>query len=180
MDPIRVALGLASPAGARARLSIFIFHRVLAAPDLLFPEEPDAARFDQMLGWIASWFNVLPLDEAVRLRSEGRLPPRAAAITFDDGYADNWSVAVPLLLRHNLNATFFIATGFLDGGCMWNDRVIATARGCALSELDLGRLGLGSWPMDSIEASRRAIDAIIGKLKYMEGSRRDELSVAMC
>lgn len=180
MDPIKAALGLASPAGARARLSIFIFHRVLAEPDPLFPGEPDAKRFDEILGWIASWFNVLPLDEAVRLRHEDRLPARAASITFDDGYADNWSIALPLLRRRGLSATFFIATGFLDGGCMWNDKVIAGVRGCTAPTLDLGGVGLGPWPMDSIDARRQAIEAILGKLKYEEAAKRDRISTEIC
>jgi peptidoglycan/xylan/chitin deacetylase (PgdA/CDA1 family) len=35
-------------------------------------------------------------------------------ITFDDGYRDNYEIAFPLLRRHRLSATFFLATGFLD------------------------------------------------------------------
>ncbi len=167
MGALTTALGLASPAGKRARLSILIFHRVLPAPDPLFPGEPDAARFDQMLEWVTSWFNVLPLDEAVRRRAEGTLPARAAAITFDDGYADNCVVALPILRRHGITATFFIATGFLDGGSMWNDRIIAAVRGCSRPELDLASLGLGIHPLGTIQARREAIDALIGKIKYL-------------
>ena len=174
MGALTTALGLASPAGKRARLSILIFHRVLPAPDPLFPGEPDAARFDEMLEWLTSWFNVLPLDEAVRRRAEGTLPARAAAITFDDGYADNCLVALPILQRHGITATFFIATGFLDGGSMWNDRIIAAVRGCSRPELDLASLGLGVHPLGTIQARREAIDALIGKVKYLDGSRRDE------
>jgi peptidoglycan/xylan/chitin deacetylase (PgdA/CDA1 family) len=51
-------------------------------------------------------------------------------ITFDDGYADKHDVAMPILQRHGLCATFFIATGFLNGGCMWNDTIIETVRAC--------------------------------------------------
>jgi peptidoglycan/xylan/chitin deacetylase (PgdA/CDA1 family) len=39
-----------------------------------------------------------------------------ACITFDDGHADNFHIALPILQGHGLPATFFIATGFLDGG----------------------------------------------------------------
>ena len=133
----RQLLWLMSPAGRRARLSVLIFHRVLPQIDPLFPEEVDAQRFEQICGWLRSWFNVLPLDEAVLRLTDGALPERALAITFDDGYADNHNVALPILQRHGLVATFFIATGFLDGGRMWNDSVIESVRRTAQQEFDL-------------------------------------------
>lgn len=117
-----------SPAGPKGRLSVLIFHRVLPEPDPLFADEMHAQRFDEMCGWIKRWFNVLPLDQAVNHLKSGTLPARAACITFDDGYADNFHVAMPILQRHALTATFFIATGFLDGGRMWNDTIIETVR----------------------------------------------------
>ena len=111
---IRTAAHLLSPGGARARLSVLIFHRVFAQPDPLAPSEPDLPRFEHLLRWVSRWFQVLPLDEAVARLAAGTLPPRAAAITFDDGYADNAEVALPALQRAGLPATFFIATGFHD------------------------------------------------------------------
>ncbi len=166
-------MGLLSPSGRRARLAILIFHRVLPSRDSLFPGEPDAARFSELLGWIASWFNVIPLDEAVRHLGEGTLPARAAAITFDDGYADNHSVALPILRRHGLSATFFIATGFLDGGCMWNDRIIAALRHCTRSMLDLDAIGFGRHALSSVVERRRAIDVLLDRAKYLPIAERD-------
>ena len=166
----RPLLSLLSPASARARLSVLIFHRVLAEPDPLFPDEMDARRFDAMCGWLKAWFNVLPLDEAVRALREGRLPARACAITFDDGYADNLHIAAPILKRHGLTATFFIATGFLDGGRMWNDTVIESIRACRQPVLTLD--GFGQFALDTTAARRSAIAALIGQLKYLPVAER--------
>jgi peptidoglycan/xylan/chitin deacetylase (PgdA/CDA1 family) len=170
----RTAFALASPGGRRGRLSVLIFHRVLARPDPLFPDEMHAERFDALCGWVRRWFNVLPLDEAVRLRAAGRLPPRALSISFDDGYADNHDVAMPILLRHGLSATFFISTGYLDGGRMWNDSVIEALRSTALERLDLQPLGmgLGGYGLDSLAARREAIHAILSVVKYLEPAHR--------
>ena len=106
-------------------------------PDSLYPDEPDARRFTEILDWAANWFNVLPLPEAVERLRAGSLPDRAAAITFDDGYADNCVVALPILRQHGMHATFFVATAFMDGGRMFNDTVIEAVRRVATSEFDL-------------------------------------------
>jgi peptidoglycan/xylan/chitin deacetylase (PgdA/CDA1 family) len=175
---LRSLFALRSPAGRRGRLTILIFHRVLARPDPLFPEEVDAARFDTVCGWLADWFNVLPLgDAAVRLK-EGRLPARAAAITFDDGYADNHDVALPILKRHALPATFFIASGFLDGGRMFNDSVIEAVRRASTPALDLRDLDLGlgaELPIAHAGERRVAIERLLGVVKYLPLVRRDSV-----
>src|SRR5436305_15020348 len=90
---------LLSPGGPRGRLSIMIFHRVLPAPDPLRPSEPDAARFEAEMRNVARWFNVVALGRAVQGLKDGSLPARALAVTFDDGYADNHDVALPILRR---------------------------------------------------------------------------------
>ena len=176
MNLLRSAFSLTSPSGKNGRLSIFIFHRVLPQPDLLFPDELDATRFNEVMGWIKPLFNVLPLDAAVNALKTGKLPPRAAAITFDDGYADNHDVALPILLKHELPATFFIATGFLDGGRMWNDTVIESIRACPADRLDLTELGLGAHLVNSALEKRTAITAIIGQIKYLPMGERLELT----
>ena len=173
---MKFLLSMRSPDGPKARLSVFIFHRVLPEPDALFPEEIHARRFDELCGWLAAWFNVLPLDHAVARLQAGTLPARAACITFDDGYADNYSVAMPILQRHGLTATFFIATGFLDGGRMWNDTIIETVRRCQSDVLDLSELGLGSHPLGGIAAQQAAIGSLIGQIKYQPVEERLNLT----
>ncbi len=173
---IRWILNALSPAGARGRLTVLIFHRVLAAPDPLFPGEVYASRFETQMQWIKAWFNVLPLGEAVERLRSGSLPARAAAITFDDGYADNCTVALPILRRAGLSATFFIATGYLDGGRMWNDTVIDVFRRAKGQELDLSPLNLGLYPIGSLEDRQRGLAQVLGKLKYLNPGVRERLA----
>jgi len=163
---------LFSPAGERARLSILIFHRVLATSDPLFPEEPDAKRFDQLLEWIQSWFNVIRLDEGVKRLRAASLPERAAAITFDDGYADNFRVALPILKARGLPATFFVATGYLNGGRMWNDTIIESVRRTKASRWDLSGQGLSAFELTTNVQKRIAINAIIRWAKYLPDEAR--------
>jgi peptidoglycan/xylan/chitin deacetylase (PgdA/CDA1 family) len=119
----------------RRKLSILIYHQVLADYDPMRPDEMDAATFEKHMSWLKDNFTVLTLGDAVKQLKQGNLPANAAVVTFDDGYENNASVALPILQKFNLPATFFIASDFLNGGAMWNDKVIETVR---------------HWPGDSI------------------------------
>ena len=164
---------------ARARLSILIFHRVLAQPDPLFPDEVDALRFDAQLALLQQCFTIIPLAQGVQALRDNCLPPRAACITFDDGYADNAEIALPILQRHGVHATFFVASGFLDGGRMWNDTVIELVRR-APAQLDLRAAGHGLFTLDTIAQRRAAIGALLGELKYVPLDERAERIAALC
>ena len=171
----RLIFNMLSPAGPSARLSILILHRVLPRPDPLFPGEPDAERFRVQMQWVKSWFNVLALPEAIERLRSGTLPARAAAITFDDGYADNYTVALPILQQLGLPATFFIAVGYLDGGTMWNDTVIEVVRHAAGPQLDLCEFKLGRFSLNTIDERRESVAQLLGKLKYLEPAARSAL-----
>ncbi len=168
-----------SPGGRRGRLAVMIYHRVLAEPDPLFPGEPDATRFDAQLSLLKRWFNVLPLPDAIRGLREGRLPARSLTITFDDGYADNCTVGLPILQRHGMRAAFFIATDYLDGGRMWNDTVIEAVRGCSLPALDFTDLGLGQHPSGTVDEKSRAIGSILNRLKYLPQDERETKAASL-
>jgi peptidoglycan/xylan/chitin deacetylase (PgdA/CDA1 family) len=162
------------PAGRAPGLSIVIFHRVTPEPDPLFPGEMDAARFNRLMALVARAFTVLPLERALALREAGQLPRRALAITFDDGYADNAEVALPILQRHGLVASFFVAAGFLDGGRMWNDSVIEIVRCSRLERADFTAFGLAPLPLRTLEQRRHAIDALVMKFKYLSLAQRQQ------
>lgn len=163
-----------SPAGPGARLSILIFHRVLEQPDPLFPGEATVQTFDMQMALLKSIFNVLPLPEAITRLKAGTLPARAAAITFDDGYADNYTHALPILQKHGLHATFFIATAYLNGGRMFNDTVIESIRRTPLLKLDLSDLDLGIHELGSFPAKAKAIGEILPKIKYLHPNKRED------
>ena len=170
MKPV---LNFLSPGGARGKLQVFIFHRVLAKPDSLLPGEPDAKQFDWMVRLIGRNFNVLPFGRAVSLLKSGSLPKAAACITFDDGYKDNFSVALPILQRHGLSATFFIATSFLGGGRMWNDDIIEAIRLLPNETVDLKEFGLDQHDLTTPTNRVNAIGTILGKLKYQPHGQRE-------
>jgi peptidoglycan/xylan/chitin deacetylase (PgdA/CDA1 family) len=163
----RNLMAMLSPSGSRARLSILIYHRVLAQPDPLFPGEVDAKLFDSHMRLLKSCFNIIPLGDAINGLRHGNLPPRAACVTFDDGYADNAEIALPILQKHRVHATFFVATGFLNGGRMWNDTVIELVRRTTAKQIDLRPIGLELFETCTLQERQYAIQVLLSKLKYL-------------
>jgi peptidoglycan/xylan/chitin deacetylase (PgdA/CDA1 family) len=164
---------LTTLASQGSTLTVLYHHRVFAQQDPMMPGEPTAEFFDRMLGWLQSQFNVLPLHEAVRRLANGTLPPAAAAITFDDGYRDNLEVAAPLLQRRGLPATFFVASGFLDGGIMFNDVVIECMRRSPLDSVAVPELGLHSLPLRNWAERSQAAGAVLNAVKYLPAGDRE-------
>jgi peptidoglycan/xylan/chitin deacetylase (PgdA/CDA1 family) len=153
-------------------LSILIYHRVLESPDFMQPSEPDVKAFSWQMQLVAEHFNVLGLQEAVERMRCGTLPERALCITFDDGYADNATLAQPILESLGLPATVFVATQFLNGGRMWNDTVIETVRSLAQAELDLSGFGLQTYSLRTNDLKRQSARAILGGIKHLTPQKR--------
>lgn len=150
----------------RNRLLILSYHRVFPEIDPLFPDETTARDFELHLRVLQKFFRVFTLSKALSLLDENALPARSVVITFDDGYADNATEALPLLSRYGLQATFFIATKFIAGDLMWNDKIIESIRNCGSSKLDLESLGLGKFDLTDSVSRRHAIDTLLKKLKH--------------
>ena len=155
-------------------LSILIYRRVVATPDPLFPETVDALRLAQHVRLLQRWFRVLPLAQAARRLRERCLPSRAACITFDGGYAEHATVALPLLQRAGVPATFFVASGYLDGGYSWDDAVIELVRNAPGARLNLSRAGFGSYDIGCLQRRRAVIDMLLAALATLPPLERLE------
>ncbi len=76
--------------------------------------------FAEQVDWLRANARVVPLDEVADLLAGGRpLPDRAVVLTFDDGFADFYTDAAPILRRANLPATVFLTTGFCGRTNRW-------------------------------------------------------------
>lgn len=79
------------------------------------------------------------------LRDGAPLSPRAVALTFDDGYLDNWVHAFPLLKKYGMKATIFVTTDFVDPTPACRPTLEDVWRG-DLRQNDLIWWGHASWP----------------------------------
>lgn len=119
---------------------IFLYHRVNDDNDPFLSGLP-VCNFAAQMEHIARNFPIVTLDQVCR----GEFPGGHSyyvAVTFDDGYRDNFLCAFPILKKFSIPATVFLATGSIDSGELpWYDQVRLafklTAR-CTLLMTDLG------------------------------------------
>ena len=160
---------------SKGKLSILIYHRVLPEFDPMYKGGTTADVFNAHMAMASKDFNVLSLPLALELMKKESLPRRSLCITFDDGYADNATVALPILERHKLTATFFISTGFLDGGRMWNDSIIEAVRYLEPGLVNLKALGLGTFNLKTWNDRIHCVEQVINTLKYLPQDERQKL-----
>lgn len=98
----------------RAPITVLFYHRV--ADEYPNPWTIGVAEFEAQLDYCRTEFEVIGLDEVQRRLSTRRSPRPAVAITFDDGYADNFRYALPALIRHRIPCTYFVSTGHIRSG----------------------------------------------------------------
>ena len=155
-----------SPAGPRARLTTFLFHKVPVTADPLTSSELDLPHFERILDFLTEHANIVPLGEASAALERGTLPERAVALTFDDGYHEWVDNVAPVLLRRKLPATFFVTTGQLSGTALWHERIIAAVRALPHSGVSLP-YGFGNYA-DLSQPGRREqlIEDLQRRLKY--------------
>jgi peptidoglycan/xylan/chitin deacetylase (PgdA/CDA1 family) len=109
-----------TPAGDLAPV-ILMYHSI-GRNRAQFTVTPEA--FEKQMAFLkSSGRECMKLSEfAERLRS-GTLPANAVAVTFDDGYEDNFSEALPILKRYSIPATIFISTAYIGKTFMISDGI---------------------------------------------------------
>lgn len=103
----------------RGGLGILMYHRFGAESNA---HKISADEFEAHLAYLKKHCRVLSLTEAVERLNDKTLPSNVVCITIDDGYADSFDIAFPLLKKFDLPATVYAVTDFLDGKCwLWTD-----------------------------------------------------------
>ena len=126
----------------RIRVPVLMYHYVSVPPEdadkyrLDLSVTPD--QFAAQLAWLREHdYETVSLDEVYAALTTGSpLPPRAVVLTFDDGYADAYQNAFPLLRTFEMTGTFFVVTEWLDlersGYLTWDQAREMAAAGMAI------------------------------------------------
>lgn len=165
-----------------SRLLVVGYHNV--APTWFWPDAPGRG-IDGLVAQVRALMRLAPvvrLSDALRDLAAGRpLPPRAVALTFDDGYRDNLTLAAPALARLGAPATFFLVPGFLDRtvDAWWEVLAWAVARGEGEAEVrghrivagDPHRPEVAAFAEDVKSAPRAVREAAVAELAERLGAR---------
>jgi peptidoglycan/xylan/chitin deacetylase (PgdA/CDA1 family) len=160
--------------GAKDCFSVLNYHRVMPndAQESELALTPEL--FEQQLIWLKRHFRVLPLPQAFKQTIEGKLPANCVVITVDDGFYDCHQYVFPLLLKHQLSATFFITTCGIESGSLWEDQ-IRTAVLYASHDIKTLRLFDREFSIITSTDKRYALQTITELVKYQPLSDRTQL-----
>jgi peptidoglycan/xylan/chitin deacetylase (PgdA/CDA1 family) len=103
-------------------IPILMYHSIAerAAPRFRQFVVPPAEFADQMAVLCDEGYSALTTTQLVDHLVMGEpLPPKPVVVTFDDGFADFSSAAMPILDRYGVTATLYVATDYLDGTSRW-------------------------------------------------------------
>lgn len=158
----------------RPGLLVLNYHRI-GKPDEspfdrgVFDGTPES--FDEQLGWLKRRFRVVSLGEALEcVRRPERLRWPLVLITFDDGYAESYRVAVPILRSHSLTAVFLLATSFIGSGRIpWWDQIAWMVRHSSQEQLILEYPKRACFPLPG--SREPVVQALLGY--YKDPATRD-------
>jgi peptidoglycan/xylan/chitin deacetylase (PgdA/CDA1 family) len=124
------AVGLSRRLGRQSRALILRYHSVASdegsAPPYIDPGlAVPVGAFERQMRFVRERYSPVSLDQILEALGRRRpLPPRAVAITFDDGYRDNYLYAFPVLKKYGIPAAFYITAGCVDSQhLLWTSRL---------------------------------------------------------
>jgi peptidoglycan/xylan/chitin deacetylase (PgdA/CDA1 family) len=145
------------------RFQVLTYHKV-SPDDHPFFEPTHPAVFEKQIRFLTECYRVLPLSELVERSRRGDIPEKAVAVTFDDGYRDNYVFAFPILKKYRVQATVFAATGVIGtGDTLWHDRVFDAFRFATAPNMKYA----------SPEVQHSALQRALDKAKTLYGPERD-------
>ncbi|MDQ7051475.1 MAG: polysaccharide deacetylase family protein [candidate division KSB1 bacterium] len=135
-----------------------------------------AEMFEQQMRWLKQYYTVLPLSEIVdAFRNRKPLPEYTAAVTFDDGFRNNFTVAFPIMVRHNIPATIFLTTDMIGqpGARLWTEHVDTIIFSANVRRLQVQMNGtLTEFDVSNQQAKIEASDRIRVFLKTLNPGER--------
>jgi peptidoglycan/xylan/chitin deacetylase (PgdA/CDA1 family) len=108
---------------AKMRIPILMYHSISSSSNRRFrPFAVTPEAFAAQMAYLhQQGYTTMTVTQAIQARNSASAhwPLRPVILTFDDGFADFWSAAMPILQQYALNATLYLVTGFIDRTSSW-------------------------------------------------------------
>jgi peptidoglycan/xylan/chitin deacetylase (PgdA/CDA1 family) len=151
---------------------ILTYHRVGNDGDAYVPAT-SVAGFERQMRCLREHFRPMSLTDLLGAAERREIPPRAVAVTFDDGYEDTFIHAFPIIRRYEIPVTVYLATGLIgQDGSMFNDRIGLAIRGTRCTEID-PLPGLGPLSLHTPQQRQTALQKILEAVKRRPPVERD-------
>ncbi len=159
------------PAGPPSiKVPILTYHYIRMNPDprdrLGFALSVTPADFAAQMDWLArAGYHPITMEDLYLYLNRARgLPSKPVVLTFDDGYADFYTAALPILRSHDFTATAYVVSGFIGrGGYMTQDQV---------REVDRSGIEIGSHSVHHADLARSSIASVRAEVgdskRYLE------------
>ncbi|HLX58475.1 MAG TPA: polysaccharide deacetylase family protein [Ktedonobacteraceae bacterium] len=163
-----------SPPPVRLLVPIFMYHHVSNLPqrDLLdYNLTVTTTDFNEQLNWLqAQGYHSINMTELFDSLYYGKvLPQHPMILTFDDGYEDMYTDAVPALLAHHYRGVFYIITGMIGGRYMtWNQVRMLADYGMQIASHTIHHVNIGQPPaytttQEELQISKATLQAQLGE-----------------
>lgn len=151
---------------------ILYYHRVNNEGNPFFDSISTAA-FERQMRYLARHYHVASITEIVGHLEAGRSQEMLVGITFDDGYADNYRNAFPILRRYNLPAMIFLTTGSIDSGePLWFERLSEAIQKTSREFIDLETGAARRFRLRTLSERVQANGAIFELLRRLDDRER--------
>jgi len=170
---------LDGPSWPYQQAPVFMYHR-LTARTAEHPFSLAVARFRRQLGLLRrlGYRSLSPVALADAVRRGRPAPPRSVVITFDDGYAETVTVALPLLQEFRFTATCYLVAGAMGRRSDWTEPAPlmdwAGARTWLAAGMEIGSHSIGHPDLTRLDDAR-VLEEVAGSRRRIE----DRLGVAV-
>lgn len=131
--------------------------------------------FENQIIFLQKHFTIVTLDSMEKVVAQGMsLQKPLCAITFDDGYKNNFIHAFPILKKYEVPATIFVTVGFIEGNFLWPDRLEYTVGHTKKSSLLITLFGVQTtFKTDTREERIKTDDTLRSFLKKLNSHDRE-------
>ena len=159
----------------RRRLLILAYHGVSQRPGVRsWWHLVSADQFRQQLRYLTRHYRVLSLDDALGELWSGGLKEATACITFDDGYRNNCTVALPILRAFQAPATVYLATGMVGTDRrLWSVVLESAFVATSATSVTFEQTGTARHIPTEVDGRRTLAHAVIDQLKLLRPAARD-------